>query len=267
MSEEASEPVFSSPIRCRNRHSAVGVLSSGKSIYYKSCVLPGSVREMQDDMKAAFSADADAVELCTKQYENLKELADALTECDEVVNRMKPLILNLNETGSDQTHTQKERAELVCFCAGRKLADAVDIPYYDRELQELIGSDAAASELKTILSFREYGGLPSEEAIIEKMKEAGTKGADLVKGEYLANDDVDLIKGARASRKLKEEKGVSQPFCISLLGDVGLMYRVLAERCGNDFGYAVLRSGAEGMLLETIDETCGIREMFRRETV
>ena len=249
-------------IRLRTTEFGTGVFRVVASI------LPSNAEELTIQLAEAFSSGADAVELRTRNCADLAGFAKAVKELDEFDKQDKALILNIDETGSDLMHAEADLCQLTLEVMEKGLTDAVDIPCcFEKEAANEISAAARTAGVCLIRSARVYAGIASEQAAVEKVKEMSKEHADMIRLEYLANDDLDLIKGARAARRLKEEKLINMPFCISLLGDVGLMYRVLAERCGNDFGYAVLKSGAEDMLLETVEQNGILREIFKREAM
>ncbi|MBQ9063433.1 MAG: type I 3-dehydroquinate dehydratase [Eubacterium sp.] len=250
---------------CNNMVNLRGVDFGGGTFRRIVSIVPEVKTEAVQQLAQALAGPADAVEVCTRNYGSLSELADVLETAECVENRTRPLILNLNETGRDQVHLEAERAVLALTCVQKKLVDAVDISIEDPELLRKVCDETAGADLCRITSVRVYAGIGSEDKAARQIIAMEETGADLIKAEYLANDDVDLIKAARVSERLKEESLISHPVCISMLGDVGLMQRVLADRCGCDFGYTVLAAGAEGMLLETEEQNRIMRELFYRE--
>jgi 3-dehydroquinate dehydratase-1 len=228
-------------------------------------VIPSGEEELAGQLPVALSSGADAVEIRIVRYPETGELADALSRVPGIKTRETPIILSLNEEGSDYCHTDSQRLELAEDCIREELVDAVDVESIcsDRMLGQ-IRMMADKKGVRLILSELDFLGIASADAIEERAEEMQKKGADMIKLMYLANNDLDLVRAAEAAKQMKTKHAVKVPFCVSTLGDVGLMYRVLADRCGNDFSYSVLKSGAEGMLLETYYQNAELRQMFAR---
>lgn len=242
----------------KNRAFTVKHVSFGGGNYVLAAsVFPSNQKELSADIDMVCKSDCNAVEIVVNQYADKGSFPADLAALKEKLTD-HPLILSIAEEGTDQKIAPELTSSLLSDCAD--LVDIVSIETTDALYVQRAKEAIAAKGVKLMLSYQDMAGVADEADLLTLAKQLEEMGADLVRITPLAANDVDVIRIAKAARLASKEIGV--PCCISAIGDVGLMMRLYAERCGNDFGTCRLYGESIGNLTENLEEYHTLRQIY-----
>ena len=230
----------------------------GKQYFVFASIAPNSTAELESQIAAACQSGIDALEIIINQYDMLPQFCSDLQQCsfgDILIS------LRLQQTGAVQKIDKTLALQVLVDCAQCGVADIIDLEPADRQLIAK-AKQVLTYDTKLMLTLQDYHGVSDTAQIIASAKALEDMGADLVRVLCLAADDVDMLHIAQAARRAKEENRLEVPFCISAIGDAGLMVRLFGERCGNDFGSYPLYRDRDSYAFETLEEYKELRRIY-----
>ncbi|MGN1014497.1 MAG: type I 3-dehydroquinate dehydratase [Butyricicoccus sp.] len=223
---------------------------------------PENPAELNGWMESECLDNIDVLEIVVNRYEDMSTFCTAWSSCRAAVPDL-PVIVRIKETGAAVKVEKNAGLNLLKDVIENSLADCIDIEVNDAEFVDQVKAMLKGSGIKLILTLQNYRGVIGADEVLKAAQDVEAMGADLVRTMFLSADDVDVLRIAQAARKAKEEAKLSVPFCISSIGDVGLMLRLFGERCGNDFGsYQLCRKDSGNFEFETLDEYCRLRDIY-----
>ena len=223
-------------------------------------IAPDQAESLQKQLAYASENQMDAVEIILNDYHTPERFADDLAACGTLEI---PIGLRIQERGTDCYLDRQTGYAVLEGCIKCGLADFVDIEPEDSAMIERVKALIDSAGAKLILTRQDYRGVIDVETILKAAQEVEAFEPDLVRVLYLAVDDVDMLHIAQAAKKAKLEEKIQAPCCISAIVDAGVMVRLFAERCGNDFGsYPLYRKKADDMTFETLEEYYKLREVY-----
>ena len=247
-------------------------LQSKKKVRAKTCELGGSryrvfgsmtpenAEALRRQLNLPCVGTLDVLEIVLNQYGALNRFAEDLAAC---VSLEIPISLRIKEQGADDPVDKTLGLAVLEDCVRKGLADFVDIEPEDSGFVSQVKALLSGTGVKLILTRQNYRGVGSKEEVLQAAQAVEAMGPALTRVLYLAVDDVDMLHIAQAARSAKQQGMLETPFCISAIGEAGLMLRLFGERCGNDFGsYPLSRKANEGMALETLDECRKLRRIY-----
>lgn len=233
---------------------------TGKGFFVFGSIEPASPEQLREQFAEAVAAGADGVEVVLNRYVPLEGLADGLKACGRAG---RPVCLRVRETGEDAPPDKAAALAALAACVRDGLADVVDVEAGDAAFAGQVRALLAGTGAKLILTRLEYRGVPGADTVWQAAQAARAMGPDGVRVLYLCADDVDMLEVARAARRAAQPDGLGIPFCISTLGEAGLMLRLFGERCGNAFGsWPLCRTKENDFTLETLDEYQRLRAIY-----
>lgn len=247
-------------------------LQSKKKVRIKACELGGSryrifgsiapenAAELRRQLDLPAIDSLDVLEIVLNQYGALNRFAEDLAACGILEI---PVSLRIKEQGADDPVDKRLGLAVLEACVRNGLADFVDIEPEDGGFVSQVKALLSGTGVKLILTRQNYRGVGSKEEVLQAARAVEAMGPALARVLNLAVDDVDMLHIAQAARCAKQQGLIESPFCISAIGEAGLMLRLFGERCGNDFGsYPLMRKADEGMALETLDEYRKLRRIY-----
>jgi 3-dehydroquinate dehydratase-1 len=242
----------------------------GKGFLYACPIRSGNRISLMQDVREALTYGPDIIEWRTDFFSPILDtdfatdlLAQTLEELSAILGDV-PLLLCMRDQseGAFRYTSPKVRMKVIETCLSTGLVDLVDVETFGEEhFTQEVRRLAKRFNAKLILSNHNYAGIGSEEKMIEALVACRDRGADIAKLYYTANCDKDVIDVARTAKRVKDEALIDIPFCFTLMGDCGLIARVMGYRYGNDYCYFSLR-GAKGGQEEDMTYYLGLREAF-----
>lgn len=172
----------------------------------------------------------------------------------ETVNRLAEVVkgktllmtFRIKEQGGLRSFPRDLRLRMVKACIKTGRIGIVDVEIdsdegYVREIRETAGQYGT----KLLLSFHDWNGVPSNDFMVDKVKEAMRKGADIPKLYLTANSYEDVIRIAETAKRIREQGICKTPFCMCGMNHIAMVTRILGGECGSDFGYFTC-SGVRG---------------------
>ncbi|MGN1014498.1 MAG: type I 3-dehydroquinate dehydratase [Butyricicoccus sp.] len=166
-------------------------------------------------------------------------LIDTVNKLSEVVEGTTLLMtFRIKEQGGLRAFPRDLRLRMVKACIQTGKIGIVDVEIdsdeeYVREIKEV----ATRYGTKVLLSFHDWNCVPSNEFMINEVKEALRKGADIPKMYLTANSYEDVIRIAETAKRIREEGICELPYCICGMNNIAMITRILGGECGSDFGY------------------------------
>ena len=247
-------------------------LESRKKVRVKSCEFGGSAYQIFGSVEPATRAELErliaegnaanigVLEIVLNRYDSLADFSRDLKACKTTD---LPISLRIKRKGTDDRVEQDTALAVLSACVQEKLADIIDVEADDQALAEQAKCIVANSDTKLLLTLQNYQGAKSVEEVLQAARDVASMDPDLLRVLVLAADDVDMLHIAQAAKQAKRQDSLELPFCISAIGEAGLMLRLFGERCGNDFGSYPLRRKAEGdFTFETMDEYKRLRAVY-----
>lgn len=115
--------------------------------------------------------------------------------------------------------------------------DAIDLELaFGSEKINYIKSQTVKNGVKLILSYHNFTETPSEEFMIEKIKEGMRCGGDIAKVTVMPKDQGDVLKLLNATYKARKE--ISSPFITISMGSLGTITRLAGWMFGSDMTFA-----------------------------
>lgn len=190
----------------------------------------------------------------------LRETAEKLAD----VTRGSVLLatFRVKEQGGLRAFPRETRLRMVKACIETGKIGIVDVEIdsdaaYLREIREI----AARCGVKLLLSFHDWERVPDSEAMLDKVREAMAKGADIPKLYLTANSYEDVIRIAATAKRIQEEGICKTPYCMCGMNHIAMVTRILGGECGSDFGYFTC-SGVRGGYEEDDDYFKAILDVF-----
>lgn len=224
-------------------------------------VSPKNASDLSVDLKKAAASGADGIEILVNEYGKLQDFPEDLKSSADIVKKF-PVLLTIWNTGCDEKVDDGAAEELIKKCVLDQTVDIVSLEVVRADLVARIQAIVDNTKVKLMLSYRDYAGIKGPGQAVETALKIQDMGADLIRLIYLAKDDVDVIHAARAARQLSKSEKTTAPFCISAVGEVGLILRLYGERVGNAFGCYRLEGDTPGNLSENLEEYREIRRIY-----
>lgn len=224
-------------------------------------VSPGNAEALAFDIAKAAESQAAGIEIKLNYFKETDSFCGVLKTHAAALENF-PVILTIEETGTDEKISDETVKEVVRACIGAGVIDVVSVETERHELVSGIKDILSGTGVKLLLTYQGYEGIDGSKQVVEKAREIQKMGTDLIRVMYMAKDDVDVIHIARAAKQIKDNRLLEVPFCISAIGEAGLMLRLYAERVGNDFGFCRLYGDEEGNLFENLEEYEELRRLY-----
>ncbi|MCQ5128486.1 type I 3-dehydroquinate dehydratase [Butyricicoccus faecihominis] len=199
-------------------------------------------------------ADTDFAErlLC----ETANRLADIVRDSTLLVT------FRVKEQGGVRAFPRDLRLRMVKACIQTGRIGMVDVEIdSDEAYIEAIKETAARFGTKVLLSFHDWDRVPDNEFMLNKVREAMDKGADIPKLYLTAHSYEDVIRIAETAKRIREQGICKTPYCMCGMNHIAMVTRILGGECGSDFGYFTC-SGARGGYEEDEDYFKAILEVF-----
>lgn len=202
-------------------------------------IVAADIDDLIAQAKEAFMGNPDLLEW---RADSFREHNEIMTGCQKLrkITGDIPLIFTLRhiEEGGAREIPQHERAKTIKEVIGTGLFDLVDI--------EIMNGEAFISEIKEntkkygcklILSYHNFQHTPSEEFIINKLKEAEGLGADIAKLAVMPTDYTDVLRLMSISLAVKREI-IEIPLITIAMGKMGIISRIDGGYFGSDVTFA-----------------------------
>lgn len=242
----------------------------GEHFLYACPIRSGNRISLMQDVREALTYAPDIIEWRTDFFSPILDknfaadfLAQTLEELSAILGDTPLLLCMRDQSEGAFRYTSPEvRMRVVEACLSTGLVDLVDVETFGEEqFTQEVRRLAKMFNAKLILSNHSYVGICSEEKMIEALVACRDRGADIAKLYYTANCGKDVIDVARTAKRVKDEALIDIPFCFTLMGDCGLIARVMGHKYGNDYCYFSLR-GAKGGQEEDMTYYLGLKEAF-----
>lgn len=188
--------------------------------------------------------------------ETARQLADVL---DGV-----PLLITfrVKEEGGIRKYPRELRLRMVKACIRTGLIDFIDVEIgSDQAYVDEIREACAPHGTKLILSYHNWETVPEEAFLIEKVKEAIEKGADIPKLYTTANTYEEALRVMQTAVKVRKEGIAGGPMIFCGMSHSTLLTRVMGGDVANDFVYLTI-TGEKGGVEEDVRYYNELREVF-----
>lgn len=166
---------------------------------------------------------------------SLSQLLTTLAQIREALKEIPLLFTFRTKKEGGQQDISPEAYVLMCrevIASG--LADLLDVELFmGEEIVRSLVLTAHAAGMKVIVSSHDFEGTPSEEVLVERMKNMEKLGADLPKIAVMPQSQRDVALLLAATSRMNREG--HQPVITMAMGDMGTVSRV----CGEIFGSAM----------------------------
>lgn len=225
-------------------------------------IKPVDAAGLSDSLREAEGAVFDVLEMDISDYRNPENLANDLMASMKQQSE-RPVILHLEFEALSGDFNKKKYIDVLTECAENQCMDIIDVETDDYDFIQVLKKIAEDTGLKLILTYRNFEGVNDENEVFRQALKLQNMGADIIRVMYLATDDVEVLKIAKAAKIAAGDGGLIVPFCISAIGEAGLMMRILGDRCGNDFGTYRLSGTVPGNEFENLDEYRRLKTIYK----
>lgn len=266
-------------LQSKNQIDIKGRVFGGEKYLYCISLRPDCLEMLRQVTQEALTYNPDFIEwrvdhfgkILNANYESpdqsvFDDATDALRVMASIAEGI-PLLLCLRqfEEGGVANYPLKFRYEVIEACIKTGLVSLIDIEDQGEEwFNEKVTRLSREHGVIIMRSNHTYTGIVDEEQLITLCKNNVIHGGDISKVLVMAKDVEDVIKVARAMRRVKEENIIDQPFCFYAMGEAGIITRINGDEYGADFVYFSLRETIEGSLGEGIEDYLGLRDIFKK---
>jgi 3-dehydroquinate dehydratase-1 len=216
--------------------------------------LVGESREkILQEAKELLALHPDLLEWRIDACEKVENIADCLTVLHELRQSISeiPLIFTcrIDLEGGLKKIAQEKRLQLFTAAITSGNIDIVDIELCNgAEFVKVIIEQAAANNVKVILSYHNFKETPSEAFIYAKLVEAQTAGADIAKLAVMPHNYADVLTLLSATNRARNE-WVRVPLVTMAMGEEGAISRLAGGLFGSDITFAIgLQASAPGQI-------------------
>ena len=247
-----------------------GVTIGGKK--YLSCIMvkEGSQEAILKAAREVMQYSPDIVEWRLDYVNPMMDTNFAERTLCETVHRLAEVVrgaallmtFRIKEQGGLRPFPRDLRLRMVKACIQTGKIGIVDVEIdSDAEYVREIKETAALYGTKVLLSFHDWDCVPDNRFMLNKVREAMEKGADIPKLYLTANSYEDVIRIAETAKRIREEGICRTPYCMCGMNHIAMITRILGGECGSDFGYFTC-SGVRGGYEEDDDYFKAILDVF-----
>ncbi len=203
-------------------------------------VLEEDVESTVKSAKKAFENGADCIEL---RIDKLKDNS-MIKEVIKKIKEPKLLVCRPKDWDGFFEGTEEERVErlLIAIESG---ADAVDIELKTHDnLREKVIKKTKEKEIPVLIAYENFEKTPSNEELLNILKEEQKLGADIAKFAVIAKNYNDIIRVLQVV--LEAKKNLDIPFVAIAMGKFGSASLPLACVLGSSMTYCAVERGKEG---------------------
>lgn len=194
-----------------------------------------------NDIDEVISLEPDVIEWRLDYFEDFKDFS----KVNKILKLLKskageiPIIFTCRShfEGGYRKIEDEIRLELFKNVIESGNADAVDVELaFGREKIDDIKSLKAKNGVRLILSYHNFSETPSEEFIIEKIKNQISSGADIAKVAVMPNNQGDVLKLLNATYRARMR--VTNPLITISMDSLGIISRLAGWMFGSDMTFA-----------------------------
>jgi len=220
-------------------------------------VLEEDVESTVESAKKAFENGADCIEL---RIDKLRDNS-MIKEVIEKIKGPKLLVCRPKDWDGFFEGTEEKRVErlLIAIESG---ADAVDVELKTPpDLREKVIKRAKDKGIPVLIAYENFEKTPSNEELLNILKEEQELGADIAKFAVIAKDYSDMVRVLQVV--LEAKKILDVPFVVIAMGKYGSITRPLACVLGSSMTYCAIEKGKEGAPGQlTVEDTRRIIEIL-----
>jgi 3-dehydroquinate dehydratase/shikimate dehydrogenase len=203
-------------------------------------VLEEDAESTLKSVKKAFENGADCIEL---RIDKLKENS-MIKEVIKKIKEPKLLVCRPKDWDGFFEGTEEKRIERLLI-AIENGADAIDIELKTpANLREKVIKKAKQKRIPILIAYENFEKTPSNEELLNVLKEEQKLGADIAKFAVIAKNYSDMIRVLKVV--LEAKKILEIPFVAIAMGKFGSASRPLACLFGSSMTYCAIEKGKEG---------------------
>ncbi|SHI73325.1 type I 3-dehydroquinate dehydratase [Lutispora thermophila] len=218
------------------------------------CVPLASVDEVSilTEIDEVINMKPDVIEWRADYFESILDVSKVknILEIIRSKNESIPIIFTCrsHDEGGYRNIDDETRLKLFTDVVDTGFIDVMDVELaFGNERIEKIKSLAIQKDVKLILSYHSFTDTPSENFIVEKIKEQIKNGADISKIAVMPKDQGDVLKLLNATYRARKE--ISNPIIGISMGPIGSITRLTAFVFGSDMTFAAgVNASAPGQL-------------------
>ena len=220
-------------------------------------VLEEDVESTVKSAKKAFENGADCIELRIDKLRNNSMIKEIIKKIKEP----KLLVCRPKDWDGFFEGTEEERVERLLIAIDNG-ADAVDVELKTpANLREKVIKKAKQKNTPVLIAYENFEKTPSNEELLNILKEEQKLGADIAKFAVIAKNHSDMIRVLQVV--LEAKKILDIPFVAIAMGKFGSASRPLACVLGSSMTYCAVEKGKEGAPGQlTIEDTRKIIEIL-----
>ncbi|MFC3041328.1 type I 3-dehydroquinate dehydratase [Virgibacillus xinjiangensis] len=193
--------------------------------------------ELVEEVQVVKELNPDMVEWRADVYERLEYMEEVGRTADELRMALGevPLLFTFrtHKEGGSREWSETEYFELLSRMVDSCRVDMIDVEYYSDEQQvKNIIQQAGEKGVRVILSNHDFGGTPTMEEIVQRLKGMQEMGADIAKIAVMPRSMDDLFTLLHATNRMKENYA-NRPLITMAMGKLGLISRLAGEVFGS----------------------------------
>lgn len=206
-------------------------------------MVPVTREALMEETKAAVALEPDIIEWRVDYYENAgnpESVKYSLMEMGQYLNNI-PVIFTFRHVreGGAKEYAQDVRLATICTALETGYADIIDVEACnEKSFIDDVKAAVEKNRAKLILSYHNFNETPSEEFIVNKLKEEQELGADIPKLAVMPRDFDDVLTLMKATYRARME-AVDLPMITISMSDVGTISRVIGDLYGSDMSFVV----------------------------
>lgn len=196
--------------------------------------------------------EPDVIEWRADYFERISDFSKVnhTLEIMKSKNKDIPIIFTCRsyEEGGYMKIDDEARLKLFTNVAATGFIDIMDVELaFGKERIEKIKSLVTQNDVKLILSYHDFKETPSEEFMINKIREQLNNGADIPKIAVMPKDQGDVLRLLNATYKAKKE--IQNPIITISMGSLGSITRLTGFVFGSDMTFAAgVNASAPGQM-------------------
>ena len=215
-------------------------LTIGEKPVLLCTVLEEDVESTVKNAKKAFENGADCIELRIDKLRDNSMIKKVIKK----VKGPKLLVCRPRDWNGFFNGSEKERVERL-LTAIENGADAIDVELKTpSDLREKVIKNAKEKGIPILIAYENFEKTPSNEELLNILKEEQKLGADIAKFAVIANSYSDMLRVLQVV--LEAKKILNIPFVTIAMGRHGSITRPLACVLGSSMTYCAVRKGKEG---------------------
>lgn len=196
---------------------------------------------------------------------NAKSIVDGLIGLSSIIREI-PLIFTLrhHNEGGQVKLTQDKRMEIIRESINTRHVDILDVEILNgSDFINTVRSFILEKDTKLILSYHNFNETPSEEFMLDMIREGEKLGADIVKIAVMPHNYGDVLKLLDVTYKSRSI--INIPLISMSMGDIGVVTRMIGGLFGSDMTFAVGKeSSAPGQIsigdINTVLDILGLKK-------